>query len=56
MLSVAAPPATLAQGEAIAAEHFAFCPDNITQGAHPTLRAYAEHELLTKPTWSFWWD
>jgi hypothetical protein len=56
VLSVAAPPTTLAQAEAIAAEHFAFCPDNITQGAHPTLRAYAEHELLTKRTWSFWWD
>ncbi|MFI1361152.1 DUF4253 domain-containing protein [Streptomyces sp. NPDC020898] len=56
VLSVAAPPATVAEAEALAAEHFAFCPDNITQGAHNTLRAYAEHELLSKPTWSFWWD
>ncbi|ELP71250.1 DUF4253 domain-containing protein [Streptomyces turgidiscabies] len=56
VLSVAAPPTTLAEAEATAAEHFAFCPDNITQGAHTTLRAYAEHELLAKPTWSFWWD
>ncbi|WP_105972208.1 DUF4253 domain-containing protein [Streptomyces geranii] len=55
-LSVAAPPATLAEAEAVAAEHFAFCPDNITQGTHDTLRAYAEHELLASETWSFWWD
>lgn len=56
VLSVAAPPATVAEAESIAAEHFAFCPDNITQGTHNTLRAYAEHELLAKQTWSFWWD
>lgn len=56
VLSVAAPPTTVAEAEAIAAEHFAFCPDNITQGTHNTLRAYAEHELLTNRTWSFWWD
>ncbi|MEU6231052.1 DUF4253 domain-containing protein [Streptomyces sp. NPDC047042] len=56
VLSVAAPPTTLAEAEAIAAEHFAFCPDNITQGPHTTLPAYAEHELLAKQTWSFWWD
>lgn len=56
VLSVAAPPTTVPEAEAIAAEHFAFCPDNITQGAHNTLRAYAEHELLNQRTWSFWWD
>ncbi|MDX3753774.1 DUF4253 domain-containing protein [Streptomyces sp. AK08-02] len=56
VLSVATPPTTLAEAEAAAAEHFAFCPDNITQGTHTTLRAYAEHELLAKQTWSFWWD
>ncbi|MDW4909820.1 DUF4253 domain-containing protein [Streptomyces sp. ADMS] len=56
VLSVAAPPTTVAEAEAVAAEHFAFCPDNITQGTHNTLRAYAEHELLARRTWSFWWD
>ncbi|WP_055525053.1 DUF4253 domain-containing protein [Streptomyces graminilatus] len=56
VLSVAAPPTTAAQAEAVAAEHFAFCPDNLTQGTHNTLSAYAEHELLNKQTWSFWWD
>ncbi|MPY46745.1 DUF4253 domain-containing protein, partial [Streptomyces phyllanthi] len=56
VLSVAAPPTTMAQAEAIAAEHFAFCPDNITQGHHEALRAYAEKELLGERVWAFWWD
>ncbi|MGW0825559.1 DUF4253 domain-containing protein [Streptomyces sp. NPDC002845] len=56
VLSVAAPPATRAEAEAVAAEHFAFCPDNITQSHHKTLRAYATHEVLGQRTWSFWWD
>ncbi|MEW2495099.1 DUF4253 domain-containing protein [Streptomyces nodosus] len=56
VLSVAAPPTTPAEAETVAAEHFAFCPDNITQGHHPTLREYAGHEVLGRPVWSFWWD
>ncbi|MEU6278053.1 DUF4253 domain-containing protein [Streptomyces populi] len=56
VLSVAAPPATAAEAEAIAAEHFAFCPDTIGQGDHDTLREYAEHEVLNGRVWSFWWD
>ncbi|TPQ20379.1 DUF4253 domain-containing protein [Streptomyces sporangiiformans] len=56
VVSVAAPPGTPAEAEAVAAEHFAFCPDNITQGHHTTLRAYAEHEVLGARSWSFWWD
>lgn len=56
VVSVAAPPATLAEAEAVAAEHFAFCPDNITQGSHTALRTYAEQEVLNEPVWSFWWD
>ncbi|MCD9876035.1 DUF4253 domain-containing protein [Streptomyces guryensis] len=55
-LSVAAPPTTLAEAEAVAAEHFAFCPDNLLQGADTTLAAYAEHQLLNQPAWHFWWD
>ncbi|MFD8883716.1 DUF4253 domain-containing protein [Streptomyces erythrochromogenes] len=39
----------------IAAEHFAFCPDNVWQGAHPPLAAYAEH-LIDLNCWEFWWD
>ena len=56
VLSVAAPPTTQEEAEAIAAEHFAFCSDNITQGHHETLRAYAQHEVLNQQVWSFWWD
>jgi hypothetical protein len=56
LVSVATPPTALAEAESIAAEHFAFCPDNILQGSDIALRAYAEHQLLNQPTWSFWWD
>lgn len=56
VVSVASPPTTTAEAEAIAAEHYAFCPDNITQGDYATLRAYAEEEVLNQPMWTFWWD
>ncbi|MER5212360.1 DUF4253 domain-containing protein [Streptomyces sp. NPDC002838] len=56
LVSVAVPPRTLAEAEALAAEHFAFCPDNIWQGSDTTLRAYAERQLLNQPAWHFWWD
>jgi hypothetical protein len=54
--TIAAPPRTLEEAEAVAAEHFAFCPDNITQGNHESLREYARKAVLGKPTWHFWWD
>lgn len=62
-LSVAAPPVTTEHALQVAAEHCAFCPDNIWQsqthlddsfGPHP-LRAYAER-LRSQRSWSFWWD
>ncbi|MEU2283780.1 DUF4253 domain-containing protein [Streptomyces sp. NPDC013178] len=53
-VSVAAPPTTTEEAEAVAAEHFAFCPDNITQGPG-SLRQYAK-ELIGERTWYFWWD
>ncbi|GGZ15201.1 DUF4253 domain-containing protein [Streptomyces poonensis] len=56
VVSVAAPPTTTSDAEALAAEHFAFCPDNITQGEHDTLRTYAAEEVLGQRMWSFWWD
>ncbi|MFD8393792.1 DUF4253 domain-containing protein [Streptomyces sp. NPDC059680] len=55
VVSVAAPPSTLADAEVLAAEHFAFCPDNLTQSGPTSLRDYAKH-LVGNPTWSFWWD
>ncbi len=55
-LSVAAPPTSHAEALAVAAEHFAFCPDNIEQGAGPpSLNAYAER-LVDTEYWTFWWD
>ncbi|MFJ5710346.1 DUF4253 domain-containing protein [Streptomyces sp. NPDC093105] len=54
-LSVAAPPATLEEALPIAAEHFAFCPDNVWQGPCRDLTAYAEH-LVGADLWTFWWD
>ncbi|MGW1952171.1 DUF4253 domain-containing protein [Streptomyces sp. NPDC001920] len=56
LVSVAAPPTTLAEAEALAAEHFAFCPDTIWQGSDTDLRGYAEHRLLGRSAWHFWWD
>ncbi|MFE7586033.1 DUF4253 domain-containing protein [Streptomyces gardneri] len=56
VVSVASPPRTVEEAEAVAAEHFAFCPDNITQGHHDNLRDYARKALLDTPVWSFWWD
>ncbi|MEW2417486.1 DUF4253 domain-containing protein [Streptomyces sp. NPDC046866] len=54
-LSVAAPPADEHDALLVAAEHFAFCPDNIWQGRRPyTLAAYAQR-LIDAPVWEFWW-
>ncbi|MFE4974316.1 DUF4253 domain-containing protein [Kitasatospora sp. NPDC056651] len=53
-LSVPVPPATLAEALPLAAEHTAFCPDLVFQGAG-TLTAYAE-QLVGTHQWSFWWD
>lgn len=55
-LSVAAPPTTIEEALRVAAEHFAFCPDNVWQGKAPcTLAAYAER-LVNAEGWHFWWD
>lgn len=53
-LAVGRPPRDLASATAIAAEHFAFCPDNIQQGAG-SIREYAPL-LVDEPLWPFWWD
>lgn len=54
-LSVATPPQTLDEALAVAAEHFAFCPDNVWQG-YETIRLYAEEALVGNTHWTFWWD
>ncbi|MFI2652384.1 DUF4253 domain-containing protein [Micromonospora fulviviridis] len=53
-LSVAAPPTSPEHARQVAAEHFAFCPDNIWQGAG-TLGGYAD-QIIGLNAWSFWWD
>ncbi|MFI6985881.1 DUF4253 domain-containing protein [Embleya sp. NPDC050154] len=53
-LSVAQPLTTDEAALLVAAEHFAFCPDNIWQGSG-SLTAYA-HQLTGARTWDFWWD
>jgi hypothetical protein len=55
-LSVASPPVDEHEALLVAAEHFAFCPDDIWQGSRPyTLAAYAER-ITGAHHWDFWWD
>lgn len=54
-LSVAAPPTDADHALRVAAEHFAFCPDNVWQSSTDTLIRYAE-SLRNRAWWSFWWD
>ncbi|MEV7119555.1 DUF4253 domain-containing protein [Kitasatospora griseola] len=53
-LSVGAPPEDDDLALRIAAEHLAFCPDNIFQGTG-TIADYAPG-LVNAEQWSFWWD
>jgi hypothetical protein len=56
-LAVAAPPVSPGHAELVAAEHFAFCPDNIVQGlSGATIGAYAAEKVLGQSDWWFWWD
>ncbi|MGW1297943.1 DUF4253 domain-containing protein [Streptomyces sp. NPDC002533] len=55
-VSVGRPPATIEEARALAAEHYAFCPDNIDQSAPYDLGVYAEKAVLNQEAWSFWWD
>lgn len=56
IVSVGRPPATAEEARALAAEHYAFCPDNIDQSPPYDLDAYAEKAVLNQEVWSFWWD
>ncbi|MET8732331.1 DUF4253 domain-containing protein [Streptomyces parvus] len=56
IVSVGRPPATIEEARALAAEHYAFCPDNIDQSPPYDLDAYAEKAVLNQEAWSFWWD
>lgn len=56
-LSVAAPPMTDDESLHVAAEHFAFCPDqqDPQDGRIFTLRTYAQM-IRGARSWHFWWD
>ncbi|MFB7261819.1 DUF4253 domain-containing protein [Streptomyces nojiriensis] len=54
-VSVAAPPRTVARALPVAAEHYAFAPDNIWQGSG-SIRAYADEAVTGSNHWGFWWD
>lgn len=54
-LSVPDPPRTAAQALPVAAEHYAFCPSVVRQGAGSVSR-YADKWLTGRSLWSFWWD
>jgi predicted DNA-binding WGR domain protein len=53
-LAVGRPPRDLRSATDISAEHLAFCPDIIFQGAG-TISAYARL-VVRSPRWEFWWD
>jgi hypothetical protein len=53
-LLVERPPRSLESAARVAAEHAAFCSDNVGQGAGSVM-ALAQ-ELVKAPIWSFWWD
>lgn len=53
-LAVGRPPRDVRSATAIAAEHFAFCPDNIQQGVG-SISEYARL-LVNESLWPFWWD
>ncbi|MEV1045127.1 DUF4253 domain-containing protein [Streptomyces sp. NPDC049916] len=56
LVSVGRPPTTPEEARALAAEHYAFCPDNIDQSPPYDLDVYAQKALLNQEAWSFWWD
>jgi hypothetical protein len=53
-VAVGRPPKDLRAATAIAAEHYAFCSDNIDQGVG-SIAEYAE-SLVNESVWPFWWD
>jgi len=55
-LIVERPPETFVAAEALAWEHFAFCPEYDQMGLKPdTIRSLAE-QLIGAKVWHFWWD
>ncbi|MEU0052971.1 DUF4253 domain-containing protein [Streptomyces sp. NPDC006309] len=55
VMSVAAPPTGTGDAEALAAEHYALCPDVVARNGPGSVGAYAK-ELAGATSWPFWWD
>jgi hypothetical protein len=57
VLAVAHPPRSQADAERVAAEHFAFCPDqhDPQNGTVYTPRTYGR-TIRGASRWRFWWD
>ena len=53
-MTLAKPPLSDEEAEALAKEQFAFCPDVVLQGTE-TIRALAS-TVKNSPAWFFWWD
>jgi len=53
-MTLAKPPLSDEEAEALAKEQFAFCPDIVFQGTD-TIRALAS-TVKNSPAWFFWWD
>jgi hypothetical protein len=53
-LAVQRPPVSREACLAVAAEHFAVCPDNIYQGTG-SIEEYSV-QIQSQPVWQFWWD
>ncbi|MFF4219204.1 DUF4253 domain-containing protein [Streptomyces nondiastaticus] len=55
-LSVATSPVGEHEAPLVAAEHFAFCPDDIRQGGRPHTLAACAKRITGTRRWDFWWD
>lgn len=53
-LRVAQPPTELTQAEALAQQHYAYCPDIVEQGVQ-SIQNLAQ-TLVGSSVWYFWWD
>jgi hypothetical protein len=55
VLPVGRPPRSLEEALPIAAEHYVFDIENVSQGVG-SVRRFAAEELVGASSWSFWWD
>ena len=54
-LAVSDPPETFADALLLAREQYAYAPDIVDQGEHPTIGTLAA-ALVGSAHWHFWWD